>query len=174
MKTKRTDQTTARYEQLAGQFRARAFVQRDLSALDEHLTPDFVDHFAPPWDPPGIEGVRQRFGQAAQAFHTTEVEIVHSMSRGNILMQAIRIHMRHTGDFMGLPPTGREIVIAGFDAFEFRDTKLAGHWGVYDVSRIPDLLGLTSGLTGNDASASWASMWSADSRDGTRAPRSSN
>lgn len=153
------DENTLRLEELVTQFRLRAFVRRDLSAIDELLTPDFVDHFAPPWDPPGREGVRRRFGQAAMGFHTTRVEIVHSMSRGNVLMQAILIHMKHTGDFMGLAPTNREFAIGGFDAFEVRDGKLAAHWGAYDVSRIPDLLGMTPALAGQQPPPSWATMW---------------
>lgn len=149
-----------RYEDVVTKFRKRAFIGRDLSAIDECLTDDFVDHFAPPWDPPGREGVRRRFGQAADAFETTQVEIVHSMMKGPILMQAIRIHLRHTGEFMGAPPTGKDIVIGGFDAFEIRGDKLAAHWGCYDVSRIPDLLGMTP------ETASWAKMW--EGAGGTR------
>ncbi len=156
--------TKQRQEDYVTRFRQKAFIERDLAAIDEYLTPDFVDHFAPPWDPPGTEGVRQRFGQAAQAFATTQVRILHSMSQGNVLMQAIRIHMRHTGPFMGIPATGRDIAIGGFDAFEFREGKLAAHWGVYDVSRIPDLLGMTPGLNSTPESPSWASMWRSEAR----------
>jgi predicted ester cyclase len=154
------DATTRRLEEIVTTFRKKAFIQRDFDAIDEHLTSDFIDHFAPPWDPPGVEGVKRRFGQAASAFQTTQVEVVLSMSKGSVLMQAIRIHLRHTGEFMGLPASGREITIGGFDAFEFRGTKLAAHWGVYDVSRIPDLLGMTPALLNSKPSASWASMWS--------------
>jgi predicted SnoaL-like aldol condensation-catalyzing enzyme len=154
------EEITRSYEELATEFRVRAFVERDLTAIDEYLVDDFVDHFAPQWDLPGKEGVRQRFGQAAGGFHTLKVEIVHSMSKGNVLMQAIRIHMKHTGHFMGRPATGREFWIGGFDAFEIRDGKLAAHWGVYDVARIPDLLGLAARAEEPEAANSWASMWS--------------
>jgi hypothetical protein len=154
-----TDPTTSRFENLVSQFRLKAFIQRDFSAIDQHLTADFVDHFAPPWDPPGTEGVRRRFTQAAQAFLTTQVEVLHSLSKDDILMQAIQIHLRHTGDFMGIPATNRDLVIGGFDAFQIRGNQLAAHWGVYDVSRIPDLLGLTPGLPADGNSPSWATMW---------------
>jgi predicted ester cyclase len=158
--TKNTPQTTRHCENVVTEFRKRAFLKQDLTALEECLTPDFVDHFAPSWDPPGIEGVRRRFSQAAQAFQTRQVEIVHSIRKGKILMQAIRIHLRHTGDFMGIPPTQKDFSIAGFDAFEFRGDKLAAHWGVYDVSRIPDLLGLAAGApSAQPASPSWTTMW---------------
>jgi hypothetical protein len=157
------DETTKVYEEIVTAFRTRAFVQRDYSAIDDCLVPDFVDHFAPPWDPAGKAGVRHRFSQAANGFHTLNVDVVHSMRKDNILMQAIRIHLQHTGDFMGLRATGREFWIGGFDAFEIHDGKLAGHWGAYDVSRIPDLLGLTAPPQSPDAANSWASMWNSTS-----------
>jgi len=148
-----TADRTAELEEIVDIFRARAFINRDLTAIDELLTDDFVDHFAPPGDPAGRDGVKHRFQQAADGFQTTRVDVVHSVSNGNVLLQAIRINMKHTGDFMGVPATGREFWIPGFDAFEVRDGKIAGHWGAYDVSRIPDLLGL-------NAADSWAAMWS--------------
>ena len=150
-------------EDVVSTFRARAFVGRDLSAIDECLTDDFADHFAPPDDPPGKDGVRRRFAQAADGFHTTAVEIVHSMSQGDVLMQAIRIHMKHTGPFMGVPATGREFWIGGFDAFEIRDGRIAAHWGAYDAAKIPDLLGLTPPPDSPEEANSWSSMWNSTS-----------
>jgi predicted ester cyclase len=154
-----SDDTTAVYEEIATTFRVRAFIERDFTAIDECLTPDFVDHFAPESDAPGKEGVKKRFKQAANGFHTTAVDILHSMRKDNVLMQAIRIHLKHTGEFMGVSATGREFWIPGFDAFEIRDGKIAGHWGAYDVARIPDLLGLTAPPEHPDEANSWASMW---------------
>lgn len=61
---------------------------------------------------------------------------------------------------MGNAPTRKEFWIAGFDAFEIRDGKLAGHWGCYDAARIPDLLGMAPGIpAGDGVNASWAQMW---------------
>jgi predicted ester cyclase len=156
---RKADELVRRYEEIVTKFRKRAFIARDFDAIEETVTEDFVDHFAPPWDPPGVAGVRHRFSQAANAFHTVQVEIVHSMARGNVLMQAIKIHLMHVGEFMGMPPTGNEIAIGGFDAFEFRDGKIAGHWGVYDVSRIPDLLGQKPASPEEWSSPSWKTMW---------------
>lgn len=160
MPTKRkTSPTTKHLEGIVTEFRKRAFIARDFDAIDETVTKDFVDHFAPPSDPPGVEGVRLRFGLAANSFHTLQVEILSSMSKGNVLMQAIKIHLKHVGDFMGIPPTGNEIAIGGFDMFEFRGEKIAGHWGVYDVSRIPDLLGQQQPAPNEWTSPSWNAMW---------------
>ena len=164
---RRTSPTTRHLEEIVTAFRKRAFIARDFDAIEETVTEDFVDHFAPPWDPPGAAGVRQRFGQAANSFHTLQVEIVNSMSKGNYLMQAIRIHLRHVGEFMGIEPTGKEIAIGGFDMFEIRGNKIAGHWGTYDVTRILDLLGQTPPSSGEWQAPRWSEMWNGN---GSRPP----
>lgn len=136
---------------LVNQFRQRAFVQRDLTAIDDYLSKNFIDHFAPPTDPPGREGVRLRFGQAADGFHTEAVTVLLQFERDDLLCQVIDIQMRHTGDFMGIAPTGKEIHVGGFDTFRVEAGQLHEHWGVYDVAKIPDALGLNP--------ASWGQMW---------------
>lgn len=156
---RRTGTATRRLEDIVTAFRKRAFIARDFDAIEETVTEDFVDHFAPPWDPPGVAGVRQRFGQAANSFHTLQVEVVKSMSKGDFLIQVIRIHLRHVGEFMGIEATGKEIAIGGFDMFEFRDDRIAGHWGTYDVTRIPDLLGRMPSSPGEWQTPRWSEMW---------------
>lgn len=154
-----TSETTHRtqkreYEAIVTRFRAAVLFKQDLSAVNEVLTPDFVDHFAPPWDPPGREGVEVRFGQAADAFVTRKVEILVSVCEDDVLSQAILLHFEHTGEFMGISPTGRTFAIGGSNTFRFRGDRIAEHWGVFDVAKIPDLLAAAPGADGG-----WASMW---------------
>ena len=142
------------YEAVVARFRAAVFIEKDFSAVHEILTPDFVDHFAPQLDPPGRDGVAFRFGQAADALLTREVEVLVSVCEGDVLSQAIQLHFEHTGEFMGMPPTGRRFAIAGSNTFRFRGDKIAEHWGVFDVAKIPDLLAAEPGMAGG-----WTSMW---------------
>jgi hypothetical protein len=142
------------YEAIVRRFRGAVLFKKDFAAVHEILTPDFVDHFAPPWDPPGREGVEFRFGQAADALTTRKVEILVSVCQGDVLSQAILLHFEHTGEFMGIPPTGRTFAIGGSNTFRFRNDRVAEHWGVFDVAKIPDLLAAEPGLGGG-----WASMW---------------
>jgi predicted ester cyclase len=150
--TERSKKST--YEAIVTRFRSAVLFKKDFAAVHEVLTPDFVDHFAPPWDPPGREGVETRFGQAAEAFVTRRVEILTSVCEGDVLAQAILLHFEHTGEFMGIPATGRTFAIGGSNTFRFEGDRIAEHWGVFDVAKIPDLLAAAPGTTGG-----WASMW---------------
>ncbi|WP_405641386.1 ester cyclase [Streptomyces uncialis] len=156
-------QRKSTYEETVRRFRGAVLFTHEYSVIQDVLTPDFVDHFAPPWDPPGREGVAHRFGQAADALTTRRVEVVVSVCEGDILAQAIELHFEHTGEFMGLPPTGRAFTIGGSNTFRFREGRIAEHWGVFDVAKIPDLLAAAPGPEGG-----WSSMWEPGASHGRR------
>lgn len=151
----------ARYEETVARFRKAIMFDRDFTVVDDVLAPDFVDHFAPPWDPPGRAGVKYRFGQAQTALRTARIEVLVSVCEGDVLSQAILIHFEHTGDFMGIPPTGRSFSIGGSNTFRFSGNRIAEHWGVFDVAKIPDLLAAEPG----ERHGGWASMWDYSSAD---------
>lgn len=140
-----------RYYQHVIEFRKAVFVPGNLERVREFVHDDVVDHFAPPNDPPGIEGFMSRFTAAQGAIKGRSIDVLASAYDGDVYFQIIALNLEHTGDFMGMPATGKQFTIGGFDAFRFRDGKIAEHWGVYDVSKIPDLL--------SDGNGGWSSMW---------------
>jgi predicted SnoaL-like aldol condensation-catalyzing enzyme len=154
-------QIKARREETIRRFRGAVLFTKNFSAIEEVLAPEFVDHFAPPWDPPGRNGVAHRFGQAADALTTTKVEVLVSIAEGDFLAQAIQLHFVHSGEFMGMPATGKHFAIGGSNTFRFDGDQIVEHWGVFDVAKIPDLLRGTEG--GEDG---WSAMWSASQNEG--------
>jgi len=147
------------FEKTVTRFRAAVLFENDLEKVFEVLAPGFVDHFAPPWDPPSREGVGHRFDHANKVLTTNRVEVLVSVCEGDILSQAILLHFEHTGPFMGIPATGKKFEIGGSNTFRFSQGRIAEHWGVFDVAKIPDLIGGGRGATGG-----WSSMW--DVEDG--------
>jgi predicted SnoaL-like aldol condensation-catalyzing enzyme len=156
------------YERTVNRFRRAVLFEKDYSLIFEVLTPDFVDHFAPPWDPPGRQGVEHRFDHAEEALTTRRVEILVSVCEGDVLAQAILLHFEHTGEFMGIPATGHKFAIGGSNTFRFRDGKIAEHWGVFDVAKIPDILTAKPGHLGG-----WSSMWDGTASTESREPQAS-
>jgi predicted ester cyclase len=144
----------ARYIKHVGEFRAGVFVPGTLNRIREFVHDDVIDHFAPKSDAPGIDGFMKRFTAAQGAIKGLSIEVLASAYDGDLLFQVIQMNLKHTGDFMGMPATGKTFSIGGFDAFKFRDNKIAEHWGVYDVSKIPDLLVEDGGVPG-----AWSAMW---------------
>lgn len=109
--------------------------------LARNLTPDFVDHAAMPGDPPGFEGVQMRFSAWASAFEDAEEVNEAVLGQDDLLAVMYNLHARHVGAFMGIEPTGREVIIPGMEIVRIRDDKIAEHWGIYDFLRTAEEVG---------------------------------
>lgn len=106
-----------------------------LETLRRNLTDDFVDHAAMEGDPPGLEGVQMRFAAWAAAFEEALEENAVMVGEQDMIAVMYTLHARHSGDFMGVPASGRTVAIPGMEVVRIRDDKIAEHWGIYDFLR---------------------------------------
>jgi steroid delta-isomerase-like uncharacterized protein len=109
--------------------------------LRRHLTEDFIDHAAMVGDPLGFEGVQMRFSAWASAFEDAEEDNIEMVGEDDILAVLYDLHAKHSGDFLGVPPSGREVVIPGIEFVRIRDGKIAEHWGIYDFLTTAEEIG---------------------------------
>jgi steroid delta-isomerase-like uncharacterized protein len=122
---------TLDYASLAGSF-YDAMNRKD-PALLELFTGDFVEHEQLPGIPPTAEGVLQwveMMHGAFSDFTLTPLEVV-----GMHGTAAVRFRMsgKHTGEFQGMPPTGRDVSVEGVDIVKLdQDHKAREHWGYVD------------------------------------------
>jgi len=130
-------------KEIISAFQKEAFYGQNIDQLRHYFTDDFVDHFAPPDDPPGFEGIRKRFHQCSASFKFLKVDVPVWLSAGDTLFQIIVLHFQHTGEFLGIPATNKVFSIGGMDAFKLRGGLISEHWGVYDTMQIPGHLGVT-------------------------------
>lgn len=124
-------------------FQKEVFNGHDWSTetLERNLTPDFVDHAAMPGDPPGLEGVQMRFSAWAAAFDDPFEDNIAIVGQGDLLAVMYNLHATHRGEFMGIQPSEREVVIPGMEVVRIRDDKIAEHWGIYDFLRTAEEIG---------------------------------
>ena len=106
-----------------------------IETLRRNLTDDFIDHAAMEGDPPGLEGVQMRFAGWAAAFEEALEENAVMVGEQDLIAVMYTLHARHSGDFMGVPASGRKVAIPGMEVVRIRDGKIAEHWGIYDFLR---------------------------------------
>jgi len=130
-------------KQVLLRFQREVFNKADWSIenLRRHLTDDFVDHAAMVGDPPGFEGVQMRFAAWASAFEDADEENLEMVGEDDILAVLYDLHANHTGDFLGVLPTHREVVIPGIEFVRIRDGKISEHWGIYDFLTTAEEIG---------------------------------
>jgi steroid delta-isomerase-like uncharacterized protein len=102
---------------------------------------DLVIHL-PPGIPPGLQNALAWFATCAEWFTSTGIDIGPSVADEDTVFQLITLKFQHTGDYLGIPPTGKHFSVAGLAAFKIRDGKIAEHWGMYEMDSIPAQLGV--------------------------------
>jgi ketosteroid isomerase-like protein len=108
------------------------FPSNDEAALREVVTQDFVNHEAPPGVPPGPDSVIVFMRLLDRAFSDQRWDIEKVISEGDTVAIYCRHSGRHTGDFFGLPATGRAFDYRQMHLIRMRGDRGAEHWAVRD------------------------------------------
>jgi len=118
----------------------RLFNQGDLSAVDDMIAADAVDHC----EPAGTD-CREHFRQVVtmlhRAFPDFHMEIVNLAAEEDQVAVHLRMTGTHQGPFMGIAPSGNRFSIDQMRIMRFRDGKMTDSWSVIDHLRWRQQLG---------------------------------
>jgi predicted ester cyclase len=104
----------------------------DDAVLYELLSEDFVDHSAPPGMSADREGVKVLFDAFHEAFAGFSAQLDDQVAELDKVVTRKTFTGRHVGPFMGLAPTGRDVVIDVIDIVRISDRRIVEHWNVVD------------------------------------------
>jgi steroid delta-isomerase-like uncharacterized protein len=113
----------------------------DLGRADALIAADMVDHEEVPGMPPGIEGFRWFVRTFRAAFPDFRITVEDVLAEGDKVATRFTMRGTHRGEFMGIPPTGKEIAVAGFDVVRIAGGKVVEHWGLGDNLGLMQQLG---------------------------------
>ena len=125
----------------------------DADALAEILAGDGIDHGARPDEPQGLEGAVRSMNWLRRAFSDQRWEIHQVIGEGDTVVVHATHHARHTGELMGIPPTGREVAYGYVHIVRFAGGKVVEHWGVRDDMTLMRQLGVLPDRTVATSSA---------------------
>ena len=121
------------------------FPALDVEALAEITDPDVVSRGRRPDEPAGLEGVKQTMFWLSTVFSDQRWEIHDVIAEGDLVALRLTHYGRHTGDLMGIPPTGREVAYQYVQFLRFRDGKVIEQWSVRDDMTLMRQLGVIPG-----------------------------
>jgi steroid delta-isomerase-like uncharacterized protein len=140
-----TDRTTAN-KQLVDAFIQELFTKGDLDAVERYLDPGLINHDPPfPGAPDGPEGMRQAAVMFRQALPDWHSEVEQLIAEGDIVVERFTASGTHRGDLMGVPPTGKVVVLRGIQMFRIENDKIVERWGRLDEVGLMRQLGLAQG-----------------------------
>jgi predicted ester cyclase len=102
--------------------------QDNRSIIDEIYAADLIMHDPFMGTANGVDAFRQLLGMFDAAFPGHRVKVHHILAEGD-LVSVLHTHTaKHTGQFMNLAPTGREIAVHGIEVFRMTNGKIAEFW----------------------------------------------
>jgi steroid delta-isomerase-like uncharacterized protein len=105
----------------------------NLDALDAIISPDYVLHDpSMPEEVRGLEGAKEMIETYRSAFGL-RVTIEHQFSYGDYVATRYTAHGTHDSEFLGVPPTGRELTATGICISRCRDGKVVEEWDLWDA-----------------------------------------
>src|SRR3990172_5976383 len=118
----------------------RRFFEGDHAA--EVLAPDLKVHMPGAPAPLTREAFLQEMGMMYSAFSDAHTVIEDQIAEGDKVVTRLTWHATHSGNFQGLPPTGKQIAMAGTVVQRIQDGKIVEHWPVFDQMGMMQQLGL--------------------------------
>jgi predicted ester cyclase len=114
---------------LVRRFLEEVYVKRDLDAIDELLSPDFVDHSLMPGQVGDREGYKRSTAELLAPWSHTRVTIEDQIAEGDKVLTSVTIRGIHDrGEFLGLAPTGEEWAITSMTVNRIVGGKIVEEW----------------------------------------------
>jgi predicted ester cyclase len=104
----------------------------NVALLDELLSPEFVDHSPQPGVPPTREGLKQSITTLKTAFPDVRYTIEGSVGCGDEIVHRLQATGTMTGEFMGIPATGKSATWTEIHIGRGVNGRLTEHWSVID------------------------------------------
>jgi predicted ester cyclase len=107
---------------------------RNIDVVDELLSSNYIGHDpALPEPIRGIQGAKDNFNQYRSAFEGAQITVKEQVAEGNLVATRWEGRGRHTGDVMGIAPTGKDVVVAGQTLSRVENGSIAEEWVNWDT-----------------------------------------
>jgi len=113
------------------------YVGGQFDLLDELLSPNFVNHnvlgTGEAVDSIGIDKVKQELKGIHLAMSGITMDTIHLLAEGDYVVVYAISKGTHTGQFFGVPRTGKPVQTAAMTIARMEDGKMAERWNLIDL-----------------------------------------
>jgi len=117
-----------------------------LGLLDTIIGAAYIDHSPAAGQGSGAAGVKAKVAALREAFPDVRFTLEEIIGEDETV--AARYHWRgtHRAAFLGIPPTGKAVLVRGMDFYRLRDNRIVEHWdNVDDLGMLTQLGDLEGG-----------------------------
>ena len=123
-------------------FYEEVFNQKNRAAIEEFVDRNGIDHALPPGLPAGIEGSKQFITMYLTAFPDLHFTVEDMIAEGDKVVARLTTGGTQQGEFMGIPPTGKQATITAIDINRIVGGKSVEHWLNMDTLGLLQQLGV--------------------------------
>lgn len=114
----------------------------DLDRLTEVVSEDLLTPKILPGIPHGLEGAKAAHRIMLAGFPDYQTVIEDMIAEGEKVAARIKMTGTHTGEFMGIPATGKQVEFTGIYVVRIANDKIVEHWGEEDSVSLLGQLGV--------------------------------
>lgn len=104
--------------------------QGNFEALDAIVSPEYVLH---PDEIRGVDGLREMVERYRSAIADLRITIDQQFTEGDNVATRYTIRGTHSGELMGMRPTGRDVAFTGITISRCHDGKIVEEWEIVDT-----------------------------------------
>jgi len=115
---------------------------KDPDFIDRLVDPSFIEHNPEPGVEPGIDGIKQIMNMFYSAFPDLKVTVNQLVAERDLVMGHMTTEGTQTGEFMGIPASGKKISITEMNMVRISNGKAVEHWGLANAMVMMQQLGV--------------------------------
>jgi len=120
--------------------------KNNMALAEELIDTNYTNHFLPPTAGKGPNAEKQIMVMFFSAFPDLEGTIDDLFAEGDKVSARIIWRGSNTGSFMGMPPTGKQVVFASNNIFRVANGKITENWPQVDMMGLMQQLGAVPSL----------------------------
>ncbi len=114
----------------------------DLALVDEIHAADFVNHDPSRPDVVDLESYKRFIAEVHASMPDYQVTVQDTIAEGDKVVTRWLGRGTHQGEYMGIPPTGKQTTLAGITIYRFEAGLISEAWWVYDSLGVLQQLGV--------------------------------
>ena len=107
--------------------------KHNLAGVDELFAPDYVCHGSGVIPDIDLAGWRQLIPALWTAFPDQHYSLEDLIAEGDKVVSRYTLRCTHQGDFMGIPPTGKQVSFTGIEIDRIEEDKIVESWFSSDL-----------------------------------------
>ena len=140
-----TDATTKANLEVVSRFIEEFKNKANQEIVDELMSPDFVHHLTEPRLPKGREAIKLLGQSIVAGFPDVHASVQDLLADGDKVIERTQTSATHTGEFNGIPPTGRQVGWTEMHIYRLEGGKIVEMWSEIDLLGLLVQLGAIPG-----------------------------